>query len=80
MSCFVFCFAAVVSVEATYSYYEKVSQELERIVHEVKEEVEQLTDGEKLFLVHYSVIVPSCEASNSIFIQHRLKKHSEYSL
>ncbi|KAM8756767.1 uncharacterized protein AB9X84_009859 isoform 1-T1 [Acanthopagrus schlegelii] len=35
---------AVVSVEATYSYYEKVSQELERIVHEVKEEAEQLTD------------------------------------
>ncbi|XP_030274712.1 uncharacterized protein LOC115582716 isoform X2 [Sparus aurata] len=34
----------VVSVEATYSYYEKVSQELERIVHEVKEEDEELTD------------------------------------
>lgn len=68
------------SVEATYSYYEKVSQELERIVHQVKEEVEQLTDGEKLFLVHHSVSVPSREASNSIFIQHRLKKHSNYTV
>ncbi|XP_073324742.1 uncharacterized protein [Pagrus major] len=35
---------AVISVEPTYAYYEKVSQELERIVHEVKEEDEQLTD------------------------------------
>ncbi|KAM9758268.1 uncharacterized protein ACNS7B_005321 [Menidia menidia] len=39
---------AVVSVEPTYSYYEKVSEELERIVHEVKvnEEVETLSDEE----------------------------------
>ncbi|XP_038553704.1 uncharacterized protein LOC119886819 [Micropterus salmoides] len=39
---------AVVSVEPTYSYYEKVSEELERIVHEVKEkeEVEPLSDEE----------------------------------
>ncbi|XP_044204615.1 uncharacterized protein LOC122980552 [Thunnus albacares] len=39
---------AVVSVEATYSYYEKVSEELEKILHEVKEkeEVESLTDEE----------------------------------
>ncbi|XP_044070682.1 uncharacterized protein LOC122884618 [Siniperca chuatsi] len=39
---------AVVSVESTYSYYEKVSEELERIVHEVqeKEEVERLSDEE----------------------------------
>lgn len=48
--------SAVVSVEATYSYYEKVSQELERIVHEVKEEDEQLTDGEKLFLVQFIIV------------------------
>lgn len=46
------CFAAVVSVEPTYSYYEKVSEELEKIVHEVKEkeEVEALTDGRKWLL------------------------------
>ncbi|KAG8007600.1 hypothetical protein GBF38_013213 [Nibea albiflora] len=40
---------AAVSVEATYSYYEKVSQELERIVHEVQEnqeEVKPLSDEE----------------------------------
>ncbi|KAM9859104.1 uncharacterized protein ACBR49_007070 [Aulostomus maculatus] len=39
---------AVVSVEPTYSYYEKVSEELEKILHEVKvkEEVESLTDEE----------------------------------
>ncbi|XP_070704566.1 bcl-2-like protein 12 [Pempheris klunzingeri] len=39
---------AVVSVEPTYSYYEKVSEELEKIVHEVqeKEEVERLSDEE----------------------------------
>ncbi|TKS70725.1 Apoptosis facilitator [Collichthys lucidus] len=39
---------AAVSVEATYSYYEKVSQELERIVQEVqvKEEVKPLSDEE----------------------------------
>lgn len=51
-NCQSFCFAAAVSVEATYSYYEKVSQELERIVQEVqvKEEVKPLSDGEKLFL------------------------------
>ncbi|XP_070758673.1 apoptosis facilitator Bcl-2-like protein 14 [Enoplosus armatus] len=36
----------VVSVEPTYSYYEKVSEELERIVHEVKEEVQPLSDEE----------------------------------
>ncbi|KAM9362314.1 uncharacterized protein ABDE67_000347 [Symphorus nematophorus] len=40
--------AAVVSVEPTLAYYEKVSEELEKIVHEVKEkeEVEPLTDEE----------------------------------
>ncbi|XP_074525917.1 uncharacterized protein LOC141790143 [Halichoeres trimaculatus] len=39
---------AVCSVEATYSYYEKFSEELEKIVHEVKEkeEVEPLSDEE----------------------------------
>ncbi|XP_076605172.1 uncharacterized protein LOC143331877 [Chaetodon auriga] len=39
---------AVISVEPTYAYYEKVSEELERIVHEVKEkeEVESLSDEE----------------------------------
>lgn len=38
----------VISVEPTYAYYEKVSQELERIVHEVKEkeEVKPLSDEE----------------------------------
>ncbi|CAJ1050257.1 uncharacterized protein LOC117813394 isoform X2 [Xyrichtys novacula] len=37
-----------VSVESTYSYYEKVSEELEKIVHEVKEkeEVKKLSDEE----------------------------------
>lgn len=46
---FFFFFLDAVSVEPTYSYYEKVSEELERIVHEVqeKEEVEPLSDGEK---------------------------------
>ncbi|XP_040890576.1 uncharacterized protein LOC121179686 [Toxotes jaculatrix] len=41
-------FEAVVSVEPTYSYYEKVSEELEKIVHEVKvkEEVPLLSDDE----------------------------------
>ncbi|XP_029908193.1 uncharacterized protein LOC115359723 isoform X2 [Myripristis murdjan] len=33
-------------VEPTYSYYEKVSEEMERIVHEVKEKEEVLTDEE----------------------------------
>lgn len=39
---------AVMSVEPTYSYYEKVTEELEKIVHEVKvnEEVKPLTDEE----------------------------------
>lgn len=39
---------AVISVEPTYAYYEKVSEELERIVHEVKEkeEVEPLSHEE----------------------------------
>lgn len=52
--CFFFVLDAV-SVEPTYSYYEKVSEELERIVHEVqeKEEVEPLSDGEK----HNSVML-----------------------
>lgn len=45
-----FLFTAVVSVEPTYSYYEKVSEELEKIVHEVKEETETLSDGEKRLL------------------------------
>ncbi|AWP02453.1 Hypothetical protein SMAX5B_013606 [Scophthalmus maximus] len=41
-------FEAVVSVEPTYSYYEKVSEELEKIVHEVKvkEEAPALSDEE----------------------------------
>lgn len=42
------CFAAV---EPTYSYYEKVSEELEKIVHEVKEEVQPLSNGKRLFTV-----------------------------
>lgn len=48
------CFAAVVSVEPTYSYYEKVTEELEKIVHEVKEkeEVLRLSDGKKQFSLH----------------------------
>lgn len=39
---------SVVSVEPTYSYYEKVTEELEKIVHEVKvkEEAKSLTDEE----------------------------------
>lgn len=39
---------SVVSVEPTLSYYEKVSEELEKIVHEVQvqEEVERLSDEE----------------------------------
>lgn len=39
---------AVMSVEPTYSYYEKVTEELEKIVHEVKvkEEAKPLTDDE----------------------------------
>ncbi|XP_022597773.1 uncharacterized protein LOC111219391 [Seriola dumerili] len=39
---------AVVSVEPTYLYYEKVSEELEKIVHEVKEKEEEqrLSDEE----------------------------------
>lgn len=49
-SVFIFYFLpAVVSVEPTYSYYEKVTEELEKIVIEVqeKEQVEHLSDGEK---------------------------------
>lgn len=47
------CFAAV---EPTYSYYEKVSEELQKIVHEVKEkeEVKPLSDGENHFSVNSS--------------------------
>lgn len=39
---------AIISVEPTYCYYEKVSEELEKIIHEVqeKEEIERLTDEE----------------------------------
>lgn len=46
-------------MEPTESYYEKVSEELERIVHEVKEqeEVETLSDGENLFVE----LLLSCE-------------------
>lgn len=53
------CFAALISVEPTESYYEKVSEELERIVHEVKEqeEVETLSEGENLFFE----LLLSCE-------------------
>ncbi|XP_017264151.1 uncharacterized protein LOC108231574 [Kryptolebias marmoratus] len=41
---------AVISVEPTYAYYEKVSEELEKIVHEVKEKEEAttLSDAEVL--------------------------------
>lgn len=41
---------AVMSVEPTYSYYEKVTEELEKIVHEVKvnEEAKPLTDDEAI--------------------------------
>lgn len=46
-SCPVVAFSAVVSVEPTISYYEKVSEELEKILHEVKEKDEQdtMSDG-----------------------------------
>ncbi|XP_071398418.1 bcl-2-like protein 12 [Centroberyx affinis] len=37
---------SVVIVEPTYSYYEKVSEEMEKIVHEVKEKEEVLTNEE----------------------------------
>lgn len=39
-------------MEPTQHYYEKVSEELQKIIHEVqeKEEVKPLSDGEKLFL------------------------------
>lgn len=49
VNCFWCLFLDVVSVEPTYSYYEKMSEELERIVLEVqeKEEVQPLSDGEK---------------------------------
>lgn len=58
------CFAAVVSVEPTYSYYEKVSEELERIVQEVqvKEEVKRLSDGEKHFLFAFIEPLIQCES------------------
>ncbi|XP_008278474.1 uncharacterized protein LOC103356181 [Stegastes partitus] len=36
----------VISVEPTYSYYEKVTDELQKIVHEVKEEAKPLSDEE----------------------------------
>lgn len=51
--CFWCLFSDVVSVEPNYSYYEKVSEELERIVLEVQEEAQPLSDGENklLFLV-----------------------------
>ncbi|XP_022056333.1 uncharacterized protein LOC110955583 [Acanthochromis polyacanthus] len=39
---------AVISVEPTYSYYEKVTEELEKIVHEVKDEAKPLSDEEVL--------------------------------
>ncbi|KAF7650295.1 hypothetical protein LDENG_00128030 [Lucifuga dentata] len=37
---------SVVSVEPTYSYYERVSEEMKKIVHEVKEKEEVLTNEE----------------------------------
>lgn len=39
----------MISVEAPNSYYEKMSEELEKIVHEVKEkeETETLSSGKK---------------------------------
>ena len=50
---FLFFFPAVISVEPTYSYYEKVTEELEKIVIEVqeKEEAEHLSDGEKSLII-----------------------------
>ncbi|XP_053723620.1 uncharacterized protein LOC128760329 isoform X2 [Synchiropus splendidus] len=44
------CVTAVdaVSVESTYSYYEKVSEELDKIIHEVKEEVPASTNDTDL--------------------------------
>lgn len=39
------CLADIVSVEPTYSYYERVSEEMQKIVHEVKEKEEVLTNG-----------------------------------
>lgn len=46
-------FAAVVSVEPTNCYYEKMSDELKKIVNEVKEKEEEkpLSDGEKQLLL-----------------------------
>lgn len=40
------------SVEPTYSYYEKMTEELEKIVNEVKEEAKPLTDGRHVFLLY----------------------------
>ncbi|XP_076003378.1 uncharacterized protein LOC142996305 isoform X2 [Genypterus blacodes] len=37
---------SVMSVEPTYSYYERVSEEMQKIVHEVKEKEEVLSDEE----------------------------------
>lgn len=68
--------SAAVSVEPTYSYYEKVSEELERIVHEVqeKEEVEFLSDGEKRFSLQsckkcYFHSVISSKTSNLVVLK-----------
>lgn len=57
------CFAAV---EPTYSYYEKVSEELEKIVHEVKEkeEVRPLSDGKRQFLFVLIMPLLKCETVN----------------
>lgn len=51
------------SVEPTYSYYEKVSEEMEKIVHEVqeKEESQHLSDGEKPVLVTHISHIPNVE-------------------
>lgn len=59
------CFAAV---EPTYSYYEKVSEELEKIVHEVKvkEEVKPLSDGKKTFS-HYFQYIDCMEVLISLY-------------
>lgn len=63
------CFAAVVSVQPTDSYYEKVSEELEKILNEVKEkEVETLTDGKKLFLFSFSEPSLKCEGANCMAV------------
>ena len=49
-------------MEPTYAYYEKVSEELEKIVLEVKdkEEARPLTNGEKQFLFPFMKLPVKC--------------------